>query len=132
MDFIEINLFFLDETDCSTDVDPGDMMPGETIEYRCLANYQGLWAPDILWTDNMGHSYNPVNSTTNMKVEYSVSLTVDCNDTGVALQANLTFGPPPEGAIPPSDDKVFWAANAPSYTTSHQFDELMLYCKYPP
>ena len=77
----------------------------------------------------MGNRYTALNTTTETEVEYTVFLSVDRDDTGAALQANLTFGPPPEGALPPSDDKVFWANNAPLHTTLHQFDALMVYCK---
>ena len=105
------------------------MMAGETIEYRCLARYQGLWAPYISYWDNMGSWHPGVNSTTDTEALFSVPLTVDIEDTDLMLEARLQFQYPPDGALPPSSDQVSSADNFPSYRTEHQFDAILVYCK---
>ena len=105
------------------------MVAGEGVTYNCLTPYQGLWAPDIEWWDNMGGEYTPSNDTDAIQVDYTVTLTVTPGDTGRQLETQLFFGPPPDGAIPPSDDKNHWATNEPTYKTSHNFGELEIFCK---
>ncbi len=105
-------------------------MAGEGVEYNCLTTYRGLWAPVMEWSDNVGDEYIPVNATDDIQVDYTVTLTVTPGDTGKQLESHLFFGPPPEGALPTADDKNFWASNAPTYKISHQFQELVVFCKY--
>ncbi len=87
-----------------------------------------LMQPCLTWwlgkVDNWGGEYNPANATNDILVDYTVSLTVTPDDTGRQLETQLFFAPPPDGAIPPSDEKNNWATNEPTYKTSPKFGEL--------
>ena len=114
---------------CDSNATLSDTVAGETVFYNCQTTYSGLWAPVMEWWDNWGDEHTPINATDDIQVNYSVTLKVTPGDTGRQLETQMFFGPPPDGAIPSSDDKNYWANNAPTYKTCHTFDELNVFCK---